>query len=131
MPEAPEITDRPSLIAALRRAGVPDGAGYEVPGLVRTLIAGDHFLSLGRRGDRWVVTDVERGRADARAEYGTETEAAQRFYADVVRQWESVRHPTRRDPDAPRLSRAELRAEVERLQAETAERNAAQEREFG
>ncbi len=130
MAESPEITDRRSLIAALRQAGVPDGAGYAIVGLVSPAVASDPFLSLSRRGDRWVISDVERSHDDVRAEYGTEREAAQRFYADVVRQWEAVRHPVRRDPAAPRLSKAELRAEIERLQADAAARNAAQEREF-
>jgi hypothetical protein len=128
--QSPEITDRRSLIAALRRAGIPDGAGYEIVGILPALITSDPFLSLGRRADRWVISDVERGSEDVRAEFGTEREAVQRFYADVVRQWDAVRHPVRRDPAAPRLSKAQLQAEVKRLQAEAAERNAAQEREF-
>ncbi len=124
------ITDRVSLVAALRAAGIRDGENYEIAGLVRLAQDVGPYLFLVERGGRWVVGSRERRLESVLGEYATEQEAAQLFYDRVLYEWETLRHPKPPRRDLPRLSRQELIEETRRLEREAERLNAEWERKI-
>ena len=122
------VTDRVSLLAALRSAGVPDGEGYEILGLVRLGPNDGTYLFLVERAGRWVVGTRERGLETIRGEYATEAEASNAFHDRLLADREAVRHPTRPRRDVPRLTRKQAQEEYETLRRRAELENAEQER---
>lgn len=128
-PQPPgEIVDRSTLVAALRAAGIPDGANYEVPELVRLARDVGPYWFLVQRDGRWVVGSRERTLELIEGTYETEGEAARAFFDFVRRDWWARRHPAKPSPDAPRLSHREILAETQRLEKAAEQENAERER---
>jgi hypothetical protein len=91
-----DITDRQTLLAALRANRVPDG-WCAIPGLVHAFDARG-YLFMDHDDGQWIVGWMERGRAFDVERYPTERDAARSLFEQTMRSWDRARNPNRRRP---------------------------------
>ncbi|MFF4739864.1 TNT domain-containing protein [Streptomyces sp. NPDC001262] len=76
-------TDRSTLRAELRRAGVPD-ASYRIDGFHEPRLPATEYYALRQIAGRWVVALTERGKEQVVARYADEAPACARLYDELA-----------------------------------------------